>query len=172
VVNTQIGFVFLANPHTGSRATTAALMKIHGSIEVAYHHADLNKVHTAYPESASCPVVFQGVRNPLDWLVSRFHCNGGTRGKWEDWLKKRPKRPIFGRFFGQTNTFARYENLVDDVARITGHEPPWEWDNEHRTPGKPGRYLDYWNDGSIAWAKQHFKSDFEDYGYDYCLRLD
>ncbi len=165
VVNTQVGFVFLANPHTGSRATTTALLHIEGSIEVSYHHADLDKVYAACPDAANCHTVFHVVRNPLDWLVSRFHCNGGLRGTWEDWLKKRPNRPIFRRFTGQTNSFAKYENLVADVAALTGHNPPWEWEPEHRTPGKPSHYLDYWNDDLIAWAKKRFESDFKNYGY-------
>ncbi len=166
VVNTHIGFVYLANPHVASRATTKALLALRGSRIVANHHADLSIVTQEYPICvAACPIVFHTVRHPLDWLVSRYLCNGGKRGEWKAWLRKRPSRPIFDRFDGQTTAFIKYENLAEDLAQTVGHDISLDYESDHKTPGKHN-YMSYWEDEDIRWARQRFASDFETYHYE------
>lgn len=157
--------MFLAHPHTASRATTTALLEIAGSQEVAYHHADLQRVLNYCPEAADCRHIFTVVRHPFDWLVSRFHCNGGSRGKWEDWVRKRPPM-IFDRFLGQTNQFAKYESLARDLSALTGHEVTLKRERDHKTPGKPKDYMDYWDTDLQEWGRRHFYQDFEMYFYE------
>jgi hypothetical protein len=164
VVNVSAGFVYLANPHTASRATTTALLALPGSEEVAHHHANLAVTIEACPNASKCSTVFQTVRDPLDWLVSRFLCNGGFRGEWKDWVKKYPP-PIFRKFIGEATCYAKYENLKDDLQRLTGHKVTLRREQEHKTPGKPRNHLDYWTDEMIAWAKKRFATDFEAYNY-------
>lgn len=163
----QVGFVFLANPHSASRATAIALLQIEGSVEVAPHHADLSIILNQYPDASACATVFQIVRHPLDWLVSLFLCNGGQRSKFVEWLRRRPKRPIYNRFRGQTNCFGKYESLSNDLARLTGQEIKLERVRDHKTPGKVKDYMAYWCDQmDIDWALKHFANDFETYSYD------
>lgn len=164
VVNTHIGFVYLANPHVASRATTKALLTLEGSRIVANHHADLSIVTQECPEASLCPIVFHTVRHPLDWLVSRYLCNGGKRGEWKSWLRKRPSRPIFGRFDGQTTAFIKYENLAENLAQIVGHVM-LDYESDHKTPGKHN-YMAYWEDDDMKWVRQRFASDFETYHYE------
>ena len=167
VVNTEVGFVFLAHPHTASRATTTALMQIEGSQEVAYHHADLQRVINHCPDASSCETIFTIVRHPFDWLVSRFHCNGGNRGEWDKWVRKRPRRMIFDKFLGQTTTFGKFESLESDLARLTGHQVTLEVERDHVTRGKPKNHLDYWQDLELrSWALNHFAQDFEIWQYE------
>ena len=162
--------MYLANPHVASRATTTALLQIEGSIEVAHHHADLSTVLDEYPDASTCATVFQIVRHPLDWLVSRFLCNGGQRGKFVEWLRLRPNRPIYSRF--QTNCFGKYENLKSDLSRLTGHEVKLGRVRDHKTPGKVKDYMLYWRDQEdIDWALKHFASDFEMYSYDTDIKV-
>lgn len=165
IVNTQRGFVFLANPHTASRAMATALLKIKGSVEAAHHHATLPTVIQECPAASSCSIVFQIVRHPLDWLVSRYLCNGGDRDPWKLWLRKRPPRDIFGRFYGQTTIYAKYEMLFPMVTRIIGCEIDLQYDPEHQSPGKRDNYMSYWDREDIAWARSRFANDFERYNY-------
>ena len=164
VVNWQVGFVYLANPHVASRATTSALLRLQGSVEVAHHHADLQCVIDQYPAAAACPTVLHTVRHPLDWLVSRYLCNGGERGEWSEWLRKRKPR-IFNRF-PEATLFAKYERLEADLRRITGCPVTITRDRFHVTVGKPKDYMSYWDTEDIAWAKKHFEIDFMTYNYD------
>ena len=165
VINLDSGWVYLANPHTASRATTAALCKLPGSIEVAPHHANLHFLHEEYPATKECQVVFHIVRHPLDWLVSRFLCTGGQKGKFRDWFKKYPA-PIYRKFLKQTTDFGNYENLISDLARLTGHEVALGYDNDHKTQGKVDDYMWYWEQSDVDFAIKRFESDFDNYGYD------
>jgi hypothetical protein len=165
VVNIQESFVYLANPGTASRATTSSLLTIPGSIEVAHHHAKLERVVEYCPGAASCRTVFHTVRHPCDWLLSRFLYPGGNRGDWFRWIKQQPNF-IFNRFIGQATEYAKYENLAEDLLRLTGHTLELEWLSEHRTPGKKETSpAAYWNSELLAWAKRYFQ-DFKYYGYE------
>ena len=82
LINLRLGFVFLANPHTASRATIAALKQLSNSREVVHHHATLETVYERHPEARECDRVFQIVRHPFDWLVSRYFNTGGQRDSW------------------------------------------------------------------------------------------
>ncbi len=166
VVNLEFSFVFLANPHTASRATTTALLKLPGSMCVANHHAQLIDVTQVCQEAKRCKTVFQTVRHPLDWLVSRYFCNGGERGEWKTWLRKRKRNSIFHRFRTEASHFATYENLEYDLLLLVGRDVTLTRIAKHKTHDKPNDYMSMWDEEDIAWAKQYFPLDFENYGYD------
>lgn len=166
VVNTHLGFVFLANPHTASRATETALMQLEHSLLVGHHHADLTLVKREYPNACTCKTVFETVRHPLDWLVSRYCCRGGRVIDWEPFLMMREKKRIFGRFSGQTNAFIKYETLKADLESITGQDIDLDYDPDHKSPNKPADYMSYWTAELVEWAKKRYPIDFERFGYE------
>ena len=166
VVNTKHCFVYLAHPHTASRAAVRALLDIEGSREVAAHHSVLDDVIAECPAAAGYMNVFTIVRHPFDWLVSRFHCTGGNRGEWDDWLRRRPSRPLFGRFLGQVTEFGKYESLQEDLERLTQCPIHLNREREHETRGKPRDYRTCWTEAQATWGRQRFDADFAEWNYE------
>lgn len=165
VVNLDRKFIYICNAHVASRATTKALVKLQGSKWVEPHHCPPSVVYEAYPESKDFKT-FMCVRNPYDWLVSRFLCNGGHRGRFKNWLRRRNKKPIFGRFPGVEKT-VKFETLETDLEYMIGCHVQLERDPRHVTPDKPDDYLTYYDQEDLDWVYGYFKTDFERFGYEH-----
>jgi hypothetical protein len=76
VVNHKQKWIFLAEPHTASRATREALLANCGGSPVGHHHIDLKEL--AGPREHMDPrrigeyKVIVGVRNPFDMMVTKY----------------------------------------------------------------------------------------------------
>ncbi len=75
LLNKQLGFLFLFEPHTGSRAVLKALQQSHGSTVIGNHHtgmADLIVKGCIQDDLRYKLKVFSTVRNPLDTFITRW----------------------------------------------------------------------------------------------------
>ncbi len=158
-------FIFLANPLTASRAIAKALLTLPDSIELHPHHARLKRVIQRIPKAADVEIVFQSVRHPLDWLVSR-HMYGPNSGvNFNVWLR-RQIGPMFHKFVGDANAYVRFESLELDIYALTQHEVTIEFDPEHATLGRTrGVYSTLYTADDIKWVREVFGKEFEKFGY-------
>ncbi len=69
VLNTKYGYLFLAEPETGSRAAAAAMLQHDGHQHVPGHH--ITHWQVRQKGCLEDVVIFSVVRNPLDILVTR-----------------------------------------------------------------------------------------------------
>lgn len=159
-------FIYLANPQTASRAITSALAKIPGSIVLQPHHGRLQQVIQKVPEAVNVNIIFQSVRNPLDWFVSR-HMMGPDKGTiFKTWLRTR-KSPVFFKFIDEANSFVRFESLEADICDLTSYKVDIEFDPTHATPGRQRHvYATQYDANDLVWVRETFASDFERYGYE------
>ncbi len=159
-------FIYLANPLTASRAITAALGKIPGSVTLHPHHGRLSQVLQKAPNAVKVSTIFESVRNPLDWLVSR-HMKGPDKGvAFKTWLRLNGS-PLFFKFLGEATSFIRFESLEADIYALTGYEVNIEFDPDHATAGRQGRiYATQYDSDDLAWVRETFALDFKKYGYE------
>jgi hypothetical protein len=76
--NRDLKFIYLAEPHTASRATFDAIEKsLPGTAKIGHHHISIaemtnwRRVHLRQTDVVKCTVV-TNVRNPLDTVVTRW----------------------------------------------------------------------------------------------------
>lgn len=165
IINFVEKFVYLAMPHTASRAVSVALLKLNGSTMANLpHHARLRDAQEAFAYDFRHFYVFYTVRHPGDWLVSRWLANGGKRADFPEWIRHR-KEWLFGRFAGDmVSDFIRYENLEKDLKRVTRYNVKLNLDPTHVTPDKRVDWASYWTKEDAQWAENYFL-DFKMYGY-------
>jgi hypothetical protein len=129
IVNRKYGYIYLAEPHTGSRACAKALLQHEGSEQVGHHeYIDIPGL-----------VSFSVVRHPLDIIVTYFHHD--KRSFFEVVLAhvKRSHDSIFYYFAWQTNRVLRYENgLAKEVNEFLRSidAPPVDFEIIKPTPNK------------------------------------
>lgn len=125
IANDKWNFIFLAEPHTASRATRDALLKLEGSYNAGSHHSDiktlLHQKHL-HRRKRSRYTTFCTVRNPADilttlWLQLQPTCESEDRA-FPDfiryWGAKRPGT-FFFRHAESADRTIRYENLEGDL---------------------------------------------------------
>ena len=128
VANDRWNFIFLAEPHTASRATRDALLTLEGSYNAGAHHTD---IHTLLREKhlrrrkRSRYTTFCTVRNPADilttlWLQLQPTCVSEVR-TFPDFIRhwgvKRPET-FFFRHAERADQIIRFENLQEDLNII------------------------------------------------------
>jgi hypothetical protein len=165
VVNANRGWVFLANPHTASRAVVESLMKIDGSVETGAHHSELEQTVYSHPAATECETVFTGVRHPLDWLTSVMVLRGATKRNFSDVLRYVHEDHLFWRFRGQATDFYRFEHMEEDLTRIIGGSVDIDLDPDHITQGKRVDYMSYWTQDDIDYVVRRWAADFDKFGY-------
>lgn len=174
IINTELKFVFLAMPHTASRATHAALLELRGSTAGEPdmgHHAHLRTARRRYPDlNFDEFLVFTTVRHPGDWLVTRWLSRGGVVISFSDFLRTQ-KAHIFGRFHDADTEqltrglqFIKYESIEDDIRRLLGVDVKLGLNPKHVTKDKCP-WLNYWNKSDARFANGYFQ-DFEKYQYE------
>jgi hypothetical protein len=132
IVNHKYGYVYLAEPHTGSRACIKALEQ-HDGFEINSSH------HEKADRTADGLVTFSVVRHPLDIIATYFH--HGKRTFFENVLAnvKRSRDPGFYYHAGQSDRVLRYENgLAKEVNAFFGTigAPPVDFEIIHPTKDK------------------------------------
>ena len=175
VINKQFGFVFLAEPHTGSRAVRDALLTLEGSVETnGDHHLDLlgcYKKGFINEIEADEFTVFAAIRNPYDLLVTRwwYHArNSYTFREWITdiaWIHEQREGTLFWRSRDFVDFFVRHETLDVGVNTILDgcDAPSVVLDEVGRTIGKPD-WTTLWYPELDQLARGRYQ-DIERYGY-------
>lgn len=167
VVNPYHKFVFLCMPHTASRATTNALLKLEGSTrgpERLSHHAKMWQVEKWLPDiDFTNYAKFYCVRHPADWLVSRWILTGGQKKTFPQWVKCQNPH-IFSKFKDCGASFIKFENIAEGVKLITGCDIDMERrESSHVTKNK-GHWTDHWDTELANWSLRYF-ADFKRFSY-------
>lgn len=181
VINKRFGFVFLAEPHTGSRAVRDALCTLEGSVETnGEHHLDLPgcvQKGVLSESEAEDFLVFSTIRDPHSLLLSRWLLHGRQENSFRVFLRLACQSEqqtlagecattLFWRTSGQVNWFIRYETLLQGLNTIVDSLGAPEFDRlpiVGQTKDKP-----YWQalwDGELEiWARVAFP-DIDRYAY-------
>lgn len=117
IVNRKYGYIYLAEPHTGSRACHKALLQHEDSEQVGHHdYVDIPGL-----------ISFSVVRHPLDVIVTYFHQD--KRSFFEVVLAhvKRSRDPFFYYHAWRADRVLRYENglakEVNSFLELIGAPP-------------------------------------------------
>jgi hypothetical protein len=181
VINHQYQFVFLAEPHTGSRAIRDALCRLEGSVETnGNHHLDLlGCVEADYlsHDEAELFTVFSTIRDPHDILVSRWLYHNHPRSFFDNFVARARvseqvgydgdiKPTLFWRTYQQVDWFIRYETLHKGLnVLLAGLGAPVieELPVVGKSEEKPD-WRDMWSMVLEAYARKHFP-DVRRYDY-------
>jgi hypothetical protein len=144
IVNRKYGYVYLAEPHTGSRACLKALQQHEGFEHNGSHHekADL---------TADGLTTFSVVRHPLEIITTYFHHD--KRNFFEVVLAhvKRSRDPGFYYHAATSDRLLRYENglskEVNNFFESIG-APPVDFEITRPTAGKRD-WWEYFDDITI-----------------------
>lgn len=134
IINSCYGFVFIAEPHTGSRAIRDTLQQLEGSEETnGDHHMTLfdcqNKGYLTRTQARNY-LVFSAIRNPYDLLITRwwFHARNSFTFKeyvmdigWE----QEQNGTLFWRSQADVDYHIRHEHLeigLNNLLRGLGCE--------------------------------------------------
>lgn len=127
VANDKWNFVFLAEPHTASRAVRDALLKLEGSYKAGSHHipieALLNYNYLRRRKRHKYTTIAT-VRNPADIFVTLWMQSTGYRREIEtlqEYIRRWGLGNTEGFFFRHVNDadqVIRYENLESDLNCI------------------------------------------------------
>ena len=181
VINHKYQFVFLAEPHTGSRAVRDALCGLDGSVETnGDHHLDLHGcVAAGFLSIAAAEVytVFSTIRDPHDILVSRWLYHTCHHSSFADFVMRAHiseqigyagdlQSTLFWRTAKQVDWFLRYETLHAGLnVLLAGRGVPQikELPVVGKSEEKPD-WRDMWSMPLEAYARKHFP-DVRRYDY-------
>lgn len=173
VLNKKYRFVFIAEPHTGSRSVRNALLELDGSQETnGDHHLTLEGcVRKGFiTESESVQFnTFSTIRNPYDLLVTRWWYHARKFYSFNEWIKDfAAKEQEGGTLFWRSRDvhyLLRYEHL--DLALnmlLVNQKIPWvNLNHTGKTIGKPN-WQEMWDYELVRLSKLRFP-DIERYGY-------
>lgn len=124
VANGRWNFIFLAEPHTASRAVRDALLKLDGSYKVGSHHIGMGAIlnyRMLQHRKRSRYTTFCTVRNPADILATLWVLKPERERELETfaqyirrWGVKKPD-PFFFRHAKTADRVIRYENLQEEL---------------------------------------------------------
>lgn len=173
VINHKYQFVFLAEPHTGSRAVRDALCKLEGSVETnGNHHIDLfGCVSAGYlsHDEAELFTVFSAVRDPHDVLVSRWLYHNRKVTPFANFVDRARvseqigysgdiEGTLFWRTYEQVDWFVRYETLhkgLNVLLASLGAPVIEELPFVGKSEGRPD-WRDLWSTPLESYARKHF----------------
>ncbi len=125
VVNDKRRFIFLAEPHTASRAVRDALLKVEGSYKAGSHHLPIGEIlKRTRHRKRSYYTTFSVVRNPADIMVSLWLQSSMYKNHTEllaDYIRRWGKRkptPFFFRHANDSDCIIHYENLQDELNSL------------------------------------------------------
>jgi hypothetical protein len=184
VINHKYRFVFLAEPHTGSRAVRDALCGLDGSTETnGDHHLDLIgcvEAGVLSHNEAELYTVFSVIRDPHDILVSRWLYHNRQRSPFADFVMRACiseqfgydgdlQSTLFWRTAEQVDWFIRYGTLqrgLDTLLKYIGAPPIGELPVVGKSKEKPD-WRDMWGASLEMFARKHFP-DIRRYDYWAC----
>jgi len=174
IVNKKFEFVFLCEPHTGSRAVRDALLTIPGSVETnGKHHLSLSGcVRDGFLSGReACNFrVFGTIRNPHDWLVTKWFVLTRTHS-FEDFVKHvaidfQQDNTLFWMSYHDADLYIRYETLelgLNSVLAERGYTEGVELSTVGITIGKP-HWSELWFPSLAEYACDHY-GDIARYDY-------
>lgn len=174
LIHRERNLIFLAEPHTASRAVKRALLRAENGWEyVMPHHATTyqlieNNVLTEAEVLAS--IILSVIRNPLDVLVTQWRYSSFQNGSFASYLgevKGKPEleEPLRG-YWKQANRIIYYEHLTEDWRWFFPKGPPLEHFHADRTD-KKGHWSDHYRDklSWVAYLLEQYKEFLDAYGY-------
>jgi hypothetical protein len=181
VINKHFGFVFLAEPHTGSQATRDALCTLEGSVETnGEHHLDLpGCVQKGFLSKSEAEdfLVFSTIRDPHSLLLTRWLRHGQQENPFRVFLRlacTTEQQTLYGqcvttlfwRTAGQVNWFIRYETLLQGLNTIVDSLGAPEFESlplVGQTKDKP-YWPSLWDEDLEEWSRVAFP-DIYRYAY-------
>lgn len=170
LVNHELKFVYLFEPHTASRATEAALAQMDGSKVTGNRHANLKELvndRSVTKEQASEYRVFCTVRNPLDSFITRWLIKSHSRDSAKMLVDIKAKYiPMTCRGLHASATdHIWFEHLDEDIQSVFGVTMP-EADPTHKNKHKKARWQSYYtNMGAFIEVSKANRSYMNRYGY-------
>ncbi len=182
-------FIFVHLNKTGGTSIEKMFEPDADQKDVRYKHADVAYYRKKFPKQFRDYFKFAFVRNPWDWLVSRYHWSRDRQKLFDysfdemlrrleqriplaadaPWLEKEALRPQFDRlawrgaiavdFVGRFEHLQRDFDVVSERLRIAPRELPHVFATQHT------RYVDYYDDTTRALVAQHYAPDIEAFGY-------
>ncbi len=178
VINRRDKWVFLCEPHTASRATSEALLKLDGAEQFGHHHQDLlqltnaNKTGTVPLQSLVGYDIICTVRNPLDVLVTHWWISSNSRREewtFEQWITFNLNNqivytPLHRQLWQHCNSFCYYEHLQDDLNHVFKQDVPLGYDEQHKTKHKQ-HWRAYYSDESLELILMYHQTFLDHFGY-------
>ncbi|GAJ02832.1 unnamed protein product [marine sediment metagenome] len=167
VLNLKYGYLYLAEPETGSRSTVAALTGQHDGSEIrGGHHASqwqILKSKMITPAELASVITFSVVRNPLDILITRTL--KGSKHSLIYNISRYVNKRLFYKHYG-CDRLLRYEDGLEDVINeffSNINAPPVHLDMIGKSENKkPWHY--YYTDIELEFARLLIP-EIEAYGY-------
>lgn len=189
VVNHDNKWLFLCEPHTASRGTSEALLKLPGSQTIGHHHQTLTQLTDPMKEGTT-PLeeligydVICTVRNPLDVIVTHWKVSSNSRrDQWpfDKWLKFNIHTPMVNiplhrMLWSHCNIICYYEHLQEDLDRVFKQPVPLGYDEKHKTRHKE-HWSTYYHNGLLDYIMIYYQNFFDNFGYYFdgqlCVRVD
>lgn len=183
----QLKVMYVANTITASRGTIHALCRQAPDFNstMVHHHATVAEICAKHDldekEVRAGWTIFSTVRDPRDWMVSRY-CKEvgpmmvpnvkhfrtwyiqGIRGATQP--HPEGQRMIFYMHWDDVNNFAKYEQLEDDLTMLVGRDIKLGRDPVHKTKYKED--VPHWSEFWTPQMEEYFRSavrDFERFRY-------
>lgn len=172
MINRESRLVYLAEPHTASRAVRRALTKV-GWEYVKPHHAwvpDLATLGIIPEHELDTYRYLVTLRNPLDVLVTQWRYSSFQQGTFAAYLgemKGKPdiEFPLRG-IWQHADHFLYYEYLNEDWRHFFPKGPPLERIHTDRTERK-GHWSDHYQDKPswVEYLLSQYKAFLTEFGY-------
>lgn len=168
ILNRQYGYLFLAEPYCASRAVGTALAQQEGSVvlDTWVHNPHSKLCDLGFVQPHEQLFKFSIVRNPADYLVTKYHHLTGWHVKgFQAFLRSHLELPeTLFMHAGTVDLTLRYEHLasqLNDVLESRG-APPVTLSVIGPTKGKH-RWQTYYSPETLIAVSKH--PDFNTYGF-------
>lgn len=131
------------------------------------HHATLEEVMDKATEPLLGYDCVCTVRNPLDFVVSRWRLGKGHRLPFAEWVKKNPDQ-LHSKWSGlwkACNIVCWFENLQNDLNHVFDRRVPLEHNHLHRTNNKQA-WGSYYDKETFEIVVNHFADYVSTFGYE------
>lgn len=123
VINRLAGYLFLSEPHCASRAVTQVLLAHKGSQAIGQHDSYDDLVARDHVKEGEHLLRFCVVRDPRDWLVTRYHHMGSWhKHGFSAFLKYQIENDLIKDIMFThgpvCNRIVRYETLFTDLTKV------------------------------------------------------
>lgn len=179
IINRQEKWLYLMEPHTASRGTAAALLKLEGCEQFGMHHSSLldlvnpGNAWASQLESLIGYKIISTVRNPLDVLVTHWWASRNSRR--EDWLSFEQwiehclytpvvQQPLYRGLWEYANTNCYYETLQEDLNYVLERHVPLEYNEQHKTKHKK-HWRTYYTDRLLDLVLRYHQPFLDKFGY-------
>ena len=189
MISDEHKFIFVHLNKTGGTSIEKMFEPDADEKDVRYKHADVAYYRKKFPRQFREYFKFAFVRNPWDWLVSRYHWSRDRQKLFDysfgemlerlsrgvalapdaPWLEKEALRSQFDRLSVRRKVsvdfVGRFEHLQRDFdvactrIGIAPRELPHVFATQHT------RYVDYYDDRTRALVEKHYQSDIAAFGY-------